>query len=132
MKFLVSLPLASPRRNASRASRAGGSVVAGKWLRSRVRYCGRIGLPLTCLVVYPYGMNRVVKELDRRLKQFDPATAERVERLVLDALALAGEPAKSSASSQWPDGYFEETAGALAGERFERPEQGGLPTREAW
>ena len=76
-------------------------------------------------------MNRVVEELDRRLKQLDPATAERVERLVLDVLSLAGEPAKSPACSQWPDGYFDETAGALADERFERPEQGKLPKRDA-
>jgi len=32
----------------------------------------------------------------------------------------------------WPDGYFEQTAGALAGEEFERAEQGELPDREVW
>jgi hypothetical protein len=32
----------------------------------------------------------------------------------------------------WPPGYFERTAGALVGERFERPEQGSLPQREKW
>ncbi|MFI5378632.1 MAG: hypothetical protein ACHRHE_04995 [Tepidisphaerales bacterium] len=36
------------------------------------------------------------------------------------------------ATDQWPDGYFEQTAGALAGEQFDRPQQGLSPTREAW
>lgn len=30
----------------------------------------------------------------------------------------------------WPRGYFEETAGALAGEVFERPSPGSVPLRE--
>ena len=34
--------------------------------------------------------------------------------------------------SDWPVGYFDETAGKLAGEEFERPEQGDLPQRDAW
>jgi len=34
--------------------------------------------------------------------------------------------------ARWPSGYFEQTAGALAGEKFERPAQGNLPTRENW
>ena len=34
--------------------------------------------------------------------------------------------------SDWPVGYFEETAGKLAGEEFQRPEQGELPQRDAW
>jgi hypothetical protein len=32
----------------------------------------------------------------------------------------------------WPDGYFDATAGQLAGEEFQRPEQGELPERDAW
>jgi hypothetical protein len=32
----------------------------------------------------------------------------------------------------WPPDYFERTAGALAGEVFERPPQGTLPVREDW
>lgn len=32
----------------------------------------------------------------------------------------------------WPTGYFEQTAGALAGEELERPPQGDLPAREVW
>lgn len=34
--------------------------------------------------------------------------------------------------ASWPTGYFEQTAGALAGEEFERPFQPGFPEREAW
>jgi hypothetical protein len=75
-------------------------------------------------------MNKVARELDQRLQQLDRATAEHVERLVLDALALAGGPATTP--RQWPQGYFERTAGALAGERMERPEQGTPPAREDW
>jgi hypothetical protein len=32
----------------------------------------------------------------------------------------------------WPPDYFAHTAGALAGEEFERPSQGTLPVREDW
>jgi hypothetical protein len=77
-------------------------------------------------------MNKVAQELDQRLQKLDRATAEHVERLVLDALALASGSAAGSAPQQWPQGYFERTAGALAGEAFERPEQGTTPTREGW
>jgi hypothetical protein len=83
-------------------------------------------------MVYSYCMNKVVEELDRRLKLLDRTTAERVEGLVRDALALAGEPVNGTASQQWPEGYFDRTAGALTGEHFERPQQGPLPTREKW
>ena len=68
-------------------------------------------------------------ELDRRLGQLDPATAQHVEQLVRDTLALAGEGAKTPSPVQWPQGYFERSAGALAGEELERPEQGPLASR---
>jgi hypothetical protein len=32
----------------------------------------------------------------------------------------------------WPPGYFARTAGMLAGDRLERPEQGTTEKREAW
>jgi len=35
-------------------------------------------------------------------------------------------------STQWPAGYFERTAGALAGEVIERPDQGAMPERDVW
>ena len=38
----------------------------------------------------------------------------------------------SAGDSDWPNNYFESTAGTLAGERFERPDQGELPERDAW
>lgn len=36
------------------------------------------------------------------------------------------------AQQSWPAAYFEQTAGALAGEEFERPLQGDLQVREVW
>ena len=39
----------------------------------------------------------------------------------------AGVPMKN-----WPAGYFEHTAGALVGERFDRPEQEAVERREDW
>jgi hypothetical protein len=38
----------------------------------------------------------------------------------------------TAGASQWPPDYFERTAGALAGELLERPEQGDGPLRETW
>jgi predicted DNA-binding antitoxin AbrB/MazE fold protein len=38
----------------------------------------------------------------------------------------------SPQSQTWPTSYFEQTAGALQGEAFERPSQGELPQRDAW
>lgn len=77
-------------------------------------------------------MKAIARELDRRLAQLDASIAEQVERLVRDALALASESEKRAAKNGWPDGYFERTAGALAGEILERPQQGDAPEREAW
>jgi hypothetical protein len=37
-----------------------------------------------------------------------------------------------SGEQQWPVGYFERTAGAIADEPMERPTQGEAPAREAW
>jgi hypothetical protein len=73
-------------------------------------------------------MSSIAQELDREMSNFDPATARRVEQLVRDALALA----KAARGSAWPAGYFEQTAGALAGEQFDRPQQGTMEQREAW
>lgn len=74
----------------------------------------------------------IAEELDRQLAQLDAPLAEQVERLVREALALVGASARRSVSSGWPEGYFGRTAGALAGEEFERPQQGLPPVREAW
>lgn len=32
----------------------------------------------------------------------------------------------------WPANYFDQTAGALEGDEFDRPAQGDLPRRENW
>ena len=40
--------------------------------------------------------------------------------------------AARDAASEWPSGYFEQTAGALADEPFERPVQGAAEQRENW
>ena len=32
----------------------------------------------------------------------------------------------------WPEGYFQQTAGAFANEPFERPSQGTMPRRDDW
>jgi hypothetical protein len=40
--------------------------------------------------------------------------------------SLTPAPEASGQSNSWPAGYFERTAGALAGEEFERPPQGEL------
>jgi hypothetical protein len=76
-------------------------------------------------------MNAIVKELDARLRTLDPRTAAHVEKLVREALALAEERAANE-DLDWPPGYFEETAGALADEPMERPAQGELEVRERW
>ena len=34
--------------------------------------------------------------------------------------------------TEWPEGYFQQTAGALEGEPMQRPPQGDLPARENW
>ena len=75
-------------------------------------------------------MTAIAHELDEKLKTLDDATAASVERLVRDALKLASAPRKSA--SHWPLGFFEETAGAFAGEPFERPPQGEFEKREEW
>ena len=89
---------------------------------------------LFCLnpcIGYTVVMHIVAEELDRKLSEMDRATAEHVERLVRDALYLA-QTRNEPLPQTWPEGYFAQTAGALAGERFERPDQGTSPTREAW
>ena len=41
-------------------------------------------------------------------------------------------PDNSANPAAWPPGYFEDTAGALVGDEFERPPQGDLPRRDVW
>ena len=42
------------------------------------------------------------------------------------------EPRLIAKNEGWPVGYFQQTAGAFAGENFERPGQGALPDRDRW
>jgi hypothetical protein len=77
-------------------------------------------------------MSPIVRELQQRLENLDPATARIVEQLVREALDLADAKGPGAPDADWPAGYFERTAGALAGEPFDRPAQGESPVREGW
>ena len=76
-------------------------------------------------------MSTIAAELDTRLQSLDPAAQAHVEKLIREALALA-ESRRESAAQGWPAGYFEATAGALAGEPFDRPPEGDFENRESW
>ena len=69
-------------------------------------------------------MTQIAEELDARLRTLDPVRARYLENLVREALSRADQFAGSVSANDWPPGYFERTAGALAGEEFERPPQG--------
>ena len=77
-------------------------------------------------------MSQIAEELDARLKKLGPFQARYLETLVREALSRAEQMAAPFTSEDWPPGYFERTAGALAGEEFERPPQGELPIRDEW
>lgn len=66
-------------------------------------------------------MNQIAQELDEKLRTLDPARARSLESLVRDALKWVDQDKSAVAASRWPDGYFEQTAGVLEGEKFERP-----------
>ena len=77
-------------------------------------------------------MNRIAQELDEKLRTLDPPRARYLESLVREALGRAERDELGDSPSGWPAGYFEQTAGALSGEDFERPPQGDLPCRDNW
>lgn len=77
-------------------------------------------------------MTQLAEELDARLKKLDPFQARYLETLVRDALLRAEQMAVVPSGTDWPASYFERTAGALAGEEFERPPQGEFPVRDVW
>jgi hypothetical protein len=77
-------------------------------------------------------MNRLAEELDEKLRKLDPARAQYLESLVREALERAEQDEFCDSISGWPARYFEQTAGALADEVFERPPQGELPRRDDW
>jgi hypothetical protein len=49
-----------------------------------------------------------------------------------DGTPVRIDPVPESFPAAWPPDYFRRTAGMLAGERFERPEQGDVEQREKW
>lgn len=77
-------------------------------------------------------MTTLAKQLDDCLRRADEKTAHRLEQIVRDALALAEMAEAGQKRAQWPDGYFQRTAGSLKGEQFERPDQGTMQSREGW
>ena len=77
-------------------------------------------------------MTQLAEELDARLRTLAPIQARYLESLVRDALLRSEQLAVEPAGTDWPPGYFDRTAGALAGEEFERPTQGKLPMRDEW
>jgi len=81
-------------------------------------------------------MNRIAEELDAKLQSLDHERADKLARMVRDAMrAIELSPPIDrmlGVDNGWPEGYFAETAGALANEPFERGPQGELPNRESW
>jgi hypothetical protein len=67
----------------------------------------------------------------RPLKPVDLAEGTRAEVTPLPQQTPSSVDANGGLTA-WPAGYFEQTAGALAGEDFERPPQGKLPERDVW
>ena len=74
----------------------------------------------------------------RPLEPVDLADGTRAEVIPLPPTAPASVSSTASSSTSsaqppiWPPNYFDQTAGALAGEDFERPPQGDVPRRENW
>jgi hypothetical protein len=69
-------------------------------------------------------MSTLTLDLQAALKELDPDSASKLERLVRDAIALA-KPSKLESdgvdANGWPVGHFEKYAGCLAGEDWEPP-----------
>ena len=76
-------------------------------------------------------MSTLAAELDSRLQKLAPAAQAHIEALLHEALALA-EATPGQPDGAWPPGYFEQTAGAFAGEPLERPAQSPVETRDRW
>ena len=77
-------------------------------------------------------MSSIAQELDESLRKLDPETAQRVEHLVREALALAGRAPMAKDALGYPSGYFEATAGSFAGEPLDRPASLPPEKRTAW
>jgi hypothetical protein len=69
----------------------------------------------------------------RPLEPVDLADGTRAEVIPLSPTAPASVSlAEAAQPPTWPPNYFDQTAGALASEDFERPPQGDVPRRENW
>jgi hypothetical protein len=81
-------------------------------------------------------VNRIAQELDAKLLSLDSNRAARLANMVRDAITAIDSPPPVDpmlgVKNGWPPGYFAETAGAAAGEPFERPPQRELPERDSW
>lgn len=81
-------------------------------------------------------MNKIAEELDAKLQTLDQSRAQALVEMVRVAMTAIDmrEPIDPMLGVEkgWPVGYFAQTAGALAGEPFERAAQGELPEREDW
>ena len=75
-------------------------------------------------------MNAIARELDARLQTLDDATAAVLERVVRDAIELAGGEKRPQAT--WPAEFFHRIREDWGEEPFERPPQGESETREDW
>lgn len=75
-------------------------------------------------------MNDIVRDLDAKLQTLDVATAAVLERVVRDAIELAG--CKQPPLTVWPVGFFERLREEWGDEPFERPPQGKFEIREDW
>lgn len=73
-------------------------------------------------------MSSLSLQVDATLGRLDPATAEKFERLVLDAVALVSPPPGAALDCA----YFDSVIGAFADVAFERPSQGELPVAKVW
>ena len=76
-------------------------------------------------------MNRIAEELDAKLNELDPVRAKSLIMLVRRAIEQVDQP-QSPPNSDWPDGYFEETAGSFADEPLDRSPQGEPTARDSW
>lgn len=82
-------------------------------------------------------MSAITLDLQATLKELDPDSASKLERLVRDAMALARpatRPPTTGAVDKngWPIGFFEETAGCFASEPFDFPTDLPLEPIATW
>ena len=68
-------------------------------------------------------MSTLTIELAQILSELDECSAQSLERLVRDAMALVRQTQTNSTDVRgWPTDYFEQTAGSFADEPFDIPD----------